>query len=217
MAEKAAPSTQHFLNLSDIRDDILLLKNGEVRQVLEIQALNFALKSEEEQAAIIYQYQSFLNSLQFPIQILVQSRQLDLTNYMSDLQTRMNQSTNQLIRAQIADYIDFIGQLINLGNIMEKRFYVVIPYSNTNIRGRSLFGQLFKRESVAINEKVFAEITTQINDRTETIRSGLASIGLGVTKLNRDQIIQLLYSTYNPAEAGEVALGDPNASTAAKA
>lgn len=211
MAQSATPSTQHFLNIADIRDDILILKNGEFRQVLEVQALNFALKSEQEQAAIIYQYQAFLNSLQFPIQIVVQSRRLDLTNYTNDLQNRMNQSTNQLIRAQIADYMNFIGQLINLGNIMEKHFYVVVPYSDPSTRGRSLFGQLLKREVVEIDDKVFARVTTQLNDRTETIRGGLASIGLGVKKLERDQIIRLLYSTYNPTEAGEVALPEQEA------
>jgi hypothetical protein len=207
MAQQLPPSTQHFLNISDIRDDILILKNGEFRQILEVQALNFALKSEQEQAAIIYQYQAFLNSLQFPVQIIIQSRRLDLTNYLNDLKIRMDQSTNQLIRAQIADYLSFIGQLINLGNIMEKHFYVVVPYSDPGTRGRNLFTQLFnKKEAVQVEDKVFATVTTKMNDRTESIRSGLASIGLGVGKLNRDQIIRLLYSTYNPVEAGEVAL-----------
>lgn len=213
MAEKpeATPSTQHFLNISDIRDDILILKNGEFRQVLEVQALNFALKSEQEQAAIIYQYQSFLNSLQFPIQIVIQSRRLDLTHYMNDLQTKMNQTSNQLIRNQIADYLNFIGQLINLGNIMEKHFYVVVPYSDSGIRGRNIFGQLFKRETVRVDDKSFAAAQTRIADRTETIRGGLAGMGLAVNRLNREQIIQLLYSTYNPAEAGEVGLPTPAA------
>lgn len=205
----ATPSTQHFLNISDIRDSTLILKNGEFRQVLEVQALNFALKSEQEQAAIIYQYQSFLNSLQFPIQIVIQSRRLNLTHYMTDLQTRMNQTTNQLIRNQIADYLNFIGQLIDLGNIMEKHFYVVIPYADSNIRGRNLFSQLLKKETVTIEDKAFDAAQTRITDRTETIRSGLAGMGLVVAQLNRDQIIQLLYSTYNPAEAGEVGLPTP--------
>lgn len=206
MAEKVPPTTQHFLNISDIRDDILILKNGEFRQILEVQALNFALKSEQEQAAIIYQYQAFLNSLQFPIQIIVQSRRLDLTNYTNDLQTRMNQATNQLIRAQIADYLDFIGQLINLGNIMEKHFYVAIPYTDPGVRNRNIFQLFSRKSSTEIDEKTYATISTQMNDRTETIRSSLASIGLGVKKLNHDQIIHLLYSTYNPTESGEASL-----------
>jgi type IV secretory pathway VirB4 component len=199
--EHAKP-TQQFLNIADIRDDVLILRNGELRQVLEITALNFALKSEQEQSAIIYQYQNFLNSLQFPIQILIQSRKLELTNYLLSLQGRMSQSTSPLIRNQIADYIDFINRLINLGQIMEKQFYVVVPLATSQIRARSLIGQLLKRETVAIEEKDLASAKAKLQDRTETIRSGLSSMGLQVTTLNSEQVKQLLYTTYNPAMAG---------------
>lgn len=197
--------TQHFLNVADIRDDVVILRNGELRQVLEITALNFALKSEEEQAAIIYQYQAFLNSLQFPIQILIQSRRLDLTKYLVQLQEKMSQTTSPLIRNQIADYIDFVGRLIDLGSIMEKHFYVVVPLATSSIRARSLFGQLFKRETVQISDKDLAAAKEKLLDRGEAIRSGLASIGLQVRPLNTEELKHLLYTSYNPVEAGEVA------------
>ncbi len=201
-------ATQHFLNIADIREDVLVLRNGELRQAIEVTALNFALKSEEEQAAIIYQYQAFLNSLQFPIQILVQSRRLDLTTYIGSLEQRMSQQTSPLIRGQIADYIDFIGRLINLGSIMEKHFYVVVPLATSAIRARSLFGQLFKRETVQISDKDFADAKNKLSDRVEEIRSGLSPLGLGTEICDHDRLIKLLYTTYNPAEAGENAINN---------
>lgn len=200
---KTAP-TQRFLNIADVQDDILILKNGELRQILVVEALNFALKSEQEQAAIIYQYQAFLNSLQFPIQITVQSRRLDLTPYLTNLEKKAKESTSPLVQAQIADYVDFVGRLINLGNIMEKHFYVTVPYSGTV--GVGAMARLFGKGQVNLSDKAFAEAKSKMNDRTEQVRGGLSSIGLGVRPLTTQEIIQLLYSTYNPVEADEVAL-----------
>lgn len=198
-------STQHFLHVADIKDNVLILRNAELRQVLQVTALNFALKSDQEQAAIVYQYQAFLNSLQFPVQIVIQSRQLDLTNYLNDLQRRLNQADSLLIRNQIADYIDFISQLTSLGSIMEKQFYVVVPLATSAIRARSFFGQLFKRETIAVSDQDFTAAKAKLVDRVELIRVGLASIGLLVRPLTSDEMIRLLYSTYNPIGAGEIA------------
>lgn len=200
-----AHPTQHYLNIADIKDDVIILRNGELRQVLGVTALNFALKSEEEQAAIIYQYQAFLNSLQFPIQLLVQSRQLDLTSYIVTLQARMSQTTAPLIRNQIADYLDFINRLISMGSIMEKNFYVVIPLATSSIRARSLFGQLFKHETVNIQDKDLVDAKAKLADRTETVSSGLSSVGLTVRTLPTEELKQLIFSTYNPVATGEVA------------
>lgn len=186
--------------MANIRDDILVLRNGELRAVLEVTALNFALKSEEEQAAIIYQYQAFLNSLQFPIQIVVQSRRLDLTNYITGLQNRISQTASPLMRNQIADYLDFINRLITLGSIMEKHFYVVVPLATSAIRARHLFGQLLKRETIKINEKDLADAKGKLVDRTGTIQTGLSGLGLSVRQLKNNEIQKLLHSTYNPAE-----------------
>lgn len=197
-------STQHYLNVADIRDDVVILRNGELRQVLEVTALNFALKSEQEQAAIIYQYQAFLNSLPHPVQLLVQSRRLDLTTYLNELRGKMQQSTSELMRVQTADYLDFISRLISLGNIMEKHFYVIIPYANPSIRSRNLFSSLLRKETIDLDEKSFASAKTHLAERTESVRAGLSSIGLNVIQLTSDQLTELLYSTYNPEEAGEI-------------
>lgn len=194
------PATQHFLNIADIRDDVLILRNGELRAALEVTALNFALKSEEEQAAIIYQYQAFLNSLQFPIQIVVQSRRLELTNYVTGLQNRISQTASPLMRNQIADYLDFIGRLITLGSIMEKHFYVIVPLATPAIRARNLFGQLLKRETIKISDKDLAEAKAKLVDRSGTLQSGLSGLGLSVRQLRSAEIQKLLHNTYNPAD-----------------
>ncbi len=201
MAQPSHPATQHFLNIADIRDDVMILRNGELRQVLQVTAFNFALKSEEEQAAIIYQYQAFLNSLQFPIQILIQSRQLDLTRYLTNLQGLLSKTSSPLMRNQIADYIEFVSRLISLGNIMEKHFYTIIPLATPAIRARSLFGQILRRETVRINDKDLASAKIKMAERVDTIRSGLGSLGLGASLLGTEQLKQLLYNTYNPVEA----------------
>lgn len=208
MAEKPV-STQHYLNIADIKDNILVLRNGELRQVIEVIALNFALKSEQEQSAIVYQYQAFLNSLQFPMQLLVQSRRLDLTRYLGSLEERINQAPSPLIKAQITDYLDFVSRLISLGNIMEKHFYVVVPYTHPGIRSRNLLGQFFRREIVHVNEKDLADAKEKLADRVELIRSSLATMGLTATVLSGEQVVKLLYSSYNPTEAGEIAMQPP--------
>ena len=122
-------STQDTLKFAEIRNDTVVLKDGNLRQVLLCSSINFALKSEQEQNAIVYAYQNFLNSLNFPIQILMQSKKLDLSNYLKKLSEKANSQTNELLRSQTLDYIDFIKRLINLANIMDKRFYVVVPFA----------------------------------------------------------------------------------------
>ena len=199
-------TTQHYLNIADIRDDTLILKNGEVRQVLEVTSVNFALKSDQEQSAIVYQYQAFLNSLQFAIQIVIQSRQLDLTKYLASLQNHIDQSPLTPLRAQTLDYLDFVSRLVSLGSIMEKRFFVIVPYASATVKTRNVLAQLLKRETVHIDEKVFSEIKEKIAERTDSIRQGLGGLGLTVTPLTSKQIAELLFRTYNPIEAGEIAV-----------
>lgn len=201
-----APATQHYLNIADIRDNCLILRNGEVRQILTVTALNFALKSEQEQAAIIYQYQAFLNSLQFPIQVVVQSRQLDLTAYLTKLKEKADQTANTALKAQMLDYLEFITRLIALGNIMEKRFFVIIPYATAAARTRSLFGQLFKEQTVTVGDAEFQSAKAKLAERAESIRQGLAGIGLEVTIASKEEVAKMLYQTYNPIETGEVSI-----------
>ena len=122
-------STQKFLPIQEIRDGIITLKDGGYRTVLMVNAINFSLKSADEQAALIGNYQSFLNGLGFPIQIVLQSRTLDLDNYLTSLDQAASNQTNDLLRTQIQEYHGFIKELVTLGEVMGKRFYVVVPYA----------------------------------------------------------------------------------------
>lgn len=201
-------STQHHLNIADIQEDTLILKDGELRQILEITALNFALKSEAEQSAIIYQYQAFLNSLQFPIQILVQSRQLDLSSYLADLQSRIARTSSSLMKIQIADYLDFISRLITVGSIMEKHFYIIVPYA-PSATGKNVITQLLGNKAAKLSPKELADGRTKLTDRTNTVRAALGNIGLISRTLNHDEIIRVLYTTYNPLESDEVVPKQP--------
>jgi type IV secretory pathway VirB4 component len=120
-------STQQSVPIAGVKDGIIVLKNGGYRMILEISAINFSLKSEQEQNSLVFQYQSFLNSLHFPIQIVIKSKLLDLSPYLNKVKQASDKSLNELIKTQIEDYIDFVGKLVSVANIMKKSFYIIIP------------------------------------------------------------------------------------------
>jgi hypothetical protein len=187
-------STQKYLPIDEIRDGVAVLKDGGLRTVLMVNAINFNLKSRDEQEALLNNYQNFINSLDFPIQILVQSRTLDLDKYLKELRTKSGEQNNDLLRSQTSDYIDFVTELIGVANIMSKTFYVVVPYRATPIsRG---FWSLFKGGGKP-NKKQFAQGKEELTSRTQLISSGLASLGLNNIQLNTQEVIELLYSSYN--------------------
>lgn len=194
-------STQDFLKFSEIKDDTAILKDGNLRQVLLCSSINFSLKSEQEQNAIVYAYQNFLNSLSFPIQILMQSKKLDLTKYLEKLQIKSTKQTNELLRLQTVDYIDFVKRLVSLANIMDKRFYVVVPFIIPVKIGTGLPGQNSNR--IVLSNDEFRQYLIELKQRVSVIQSGLGSIGIRCALLNTQQIIELLYEVYNPEEASK--------------
>ena len=123
------PSTQDFLHFDQIKDGIVILKNKGLRAVLMVSSLNFVLKSNEEQSAILYQFQNFLNSLDFPCQILVQSRRLNITGYLEKLKEIEQKEENELLKVQISEYRKFIDQIMQGGSVMQKTFYIIVPFS----------------------------------------------------------------------------------------
>jgi len=199
---KQVGSTQDALKFAEIHNDTIVLRDGNLRQVLLCSSINFALKSEQEQNAIIFQYQNFLNSLAFPIQILMQSKKLDLGKYLAKLTDKAGSQENELLRAQTLDYIDFIKRLINLANIMDKRFYVVVPYlvpPKVNLNN-SLPGQT---PNPVITVEEFDAHKKELEQRVQVVESGLGSFGVRTAKLNTQQLIELLYGVYNPEEANK--------------
>lgn len=199
--KKSAASTQQYLDIAEIKDDAVVLKDGTMRAVLLASSINFALKSEDEQNAIIQGYVSFLNSLDFPLQIVIQSRRLNIDAYLESLLVKQREQTNELLRTQIAEYREFIGQLITLGEIMGKRFYVVVPYSPEGGGRAGFFSQLTTVFSPAkvirLSEATFQKYHERLAARVEKITSNLSSLGLTAVQLNTQSLIELYYNCYN--------------------
>lgn len=199
-------STQKGIEIAGIKDGVVILQNGGYRMILSVSTINFALKSEEEQNSLIFQYQSFLNSLHFPIQIVMQSRQLDLTPYLAKIESIKNKLTNELLKLQTEDYIDFISQLINVANIMKKNFYVVVEYQPISMGGGSILDKFIKRGEPAImkiSDQEFLRHKNELLERANIVASGLGGIGLHCVQLTTEEIIELFYKMYNPEVAGK--------------
>ena len=192
MAKRKPKSTQQFLPIKEIRDGIITLKGGGYRTILMVNAVNFNLKSADEQQALMESYQNFLNGLSFPIQIVMQSRTLDLDSYLDGLTKAATNQSNTLLRTQTNEYITFVRDLIGVANIMSKTFYVIIPHDEAPIsRG------LFSRRGPVTSGKKFEEIKTELIEKTGLVTAGLGSLGLNNAQLNTQEMIELFYTTYN--------------------
>lgn len=198
-------STQTHLRIAEVKDNILVLKNGGVRAILKTSSINFNLKSENEQNAIIQSYQSFINSLEFPIQILVRSKKLDIDDYVDGVRKTGDKQQNKLLQEQTYEYADYIQRLIEYADIMEKEFYVIIPYDPGRSQGTSKIQAFFQRmapkDSVSDIKKrhgEFENLNKGLSQRINTVKSGLENCGLSVTEANTAEIIQLFYQSYNP-------------------
>ncbi|PIR99090.1 hypothetical protein COT87_01315 [Candidatus Collierbacteria bacterium CG10_big_fil_rev_8_21_14_0_10_44_9] len=196
---KPTNSTQKYLPIKEVRDGILVLKTGGFRTVLMVNAINFNLKSRDEQEAMMQQYQSFLNGLGFPIQIVVQSRMLNLDDYLTQLDVLSRKQTNDLLHTQTVEYTNFVRELIGVANIMSKTFYLVVPYdTGVELPTGGLFAGLFgkKGRPLSLGGK-FAEVKTKLMERTSLASSGLAGLGLHNVQLNTQELVELFYTTYN--------------------
>ncbi|MBT4153953.1 MAG: hypothetical protein HOE53_04875 [Candidatus Magasanikbacteria bacterium] len=195
-------STQASLPIAEIKDGVVVLKDGTLRSVLITSSINFALKSEDEQNALISNYVGFLNSIDFPMQIVIQSRQLQIEPYLEKLYEIEKNQANELLRVQIADYRAFMRELIDIGQIMTKRFYVVVPYnplSNKKKTWWTRFKEVLKpMASIRMKEEAFERRKGDLESRVRQIVSGLQGIGLQVQQLQTQELIELYYSTYNP-------------------
>lgn len=196
-------STQEILRFAEIRDGIIITKTGELRQILMVSSINFALKSEQEQTAIIFAYQNFLNSLDFPIQILMQSKKLDLYGYLKKLKDVAASQTNEPLRVQTVDYVDFIERLINIANIMDKKFYCVVSFVPVPKMGTPTLPKKKQTAGPLLTFSQYQEYKKELDHRTQVISAGLNSVGLRSAPLETQQIIELFYSIYNPEEAAK--------------
>jgi hypothetical protein len=204
MAESA---TQQFLEIQDIREGMLLLKNNTIRGVLMVSSINFALKSEEEQTAIIYAFQNFLNSLDFFCQIVIQSRNINITPYLDSLKDLEEKQTNELLRRQTASYRDFIKNMVVGDMVMTKNFFVVVPYTLMEILGVKSAGKDFLKQfsggqqNQPMKDDEFQRCKTQLWQRMEYLAMGLRRCGLEAIPLTTPELIELFWSIHHPDQA----------------
>ena len=199
---KPGVAAQRHLDIAEIKDDVVILKDGTLRSVLMVSSINFALKSEDEQQAIISQYVSFLNSLEFPLQVVIQSRRLNIEKYIEKLKEAERNQKNELLKIQIADYRAFVNELVDLGQIMQKHFFVVIPYSPLSDKQKGFFQRagevLSPATSVRLAEDRFQQRKSALEIRVGHIKSALNSMGLKSVRLDTQGLIELYYRVYNP-------------------
>ena len=208
MAVQAA-SAQQLLSIDSIKEDVVVLKDGSFRVLVMCSSINFALKSVEEQDAITYQYQNFLNSLDFPIQIVTLSRLLNIAPYLETLKSKQKEEDNEYVKIQIGEYTEFIQTLVGSANIMSKTFYIIIPYSVSVLEQKGFLSSAINTLGLgsgkdANSEKdvhaLFEEHKLQIWQRVDTIIEGLKSFGVRSAPLNTEELVELFYGLYNPTE-----------------
>jgi len=199
-------STEQFVDISDIKDNVVIMKNGSLRAVIGVSAINFELRSEDEQTAILQNFQKFINSMDFPLQIVVVSRNLNINDYLKVISQAIDATNNELIRIQGLEYAKFIKELSELANIMQKKFYVVVPFYITGLESAtpaSLFGGLkglvgpAKKEAPKIDEQKFQAAQNQLLQRVELIGDGLIGLGVKTKLLEKPELMTLFYGLYN--------------------
>lgn len=209
---KISVSTQQYLNIAEVKDNTVVMKDGTLRAVLLVSSINFALKSEDEQNAVIDSYVRFLNNLSFTLQIVIQSRELDIDNYLEYLKNKEKEQTNKLLKVQTADYIEYIKELTSLGKIMNKRFYVVVPYDPLTDKHKGFFSLLSEALKPAtvikLKDKTFKNYQEMLDRRIDSVVGGLESLGVSVVRLDTQSLIELYYKTYNPETSKNQELAD---------
>ena len=212
--KQKARAAQDFVPIKEIRDGVAILKNGGLRLVLIASSVNFALKSEDEQTAMLLQYQNFLNSLDFHIQIFVESRKLDIRPYLETLEALEKDQLNDLLKIQTREYIEFIKKFTESTNIMSKTFFVVVPYDPPIFSQRTGFlRRLFPgRPKESDNGGVgqvdnFDEQRTQLEQRAGVVEQGLARVGVRVVELGTQELVELFFKIFNPGESVAPTLG----------
>ena len=199
LTNNKSTSIQKHIQIKEIKEDVVILKNKGLRAILMATSLNFDLKSTEEQDALIFKYQELLNSIDFPIQIMVASRKFDIEPYIQTIKEKQIEQENELLKIQALEYVDFVKGLTELTNIMTESFYVVIPYSPSTTQNMGLFNRFFKtKKKIETKEDKFNDLKNNLWQRVEFISTGLRSIGIKTAPLKTEELVELFYKLYNP-------------------
>lgn len=206
---KPTKTTQEFVPIREIRDGVVILKDGSMRALVLASSLNFALKSADEQAAIISQFQNFLNSLDFSVQIFIQSKKLDIRPYIALLEGRYKEQPTELMKIQTREYIEFIKTFVENSNIMTKSFFVIIPYAPPAIgASKNPIASIMKKggestgtsSSKTVPNAEFDEYRSQLEQRVGVVEQGLVRCGVRVAELGTEEVVELYYKIFNPGE-----------------
>jgi len=201
-----AKTTQEFVPIKEVRDGVIIMKDGSMRAIVLSSSINFALKSVEEQEATIYQFQNFLNSLDFYVQISIQSRELDIRPYLTSLEKRYNEELNDLLKIQIREYIQFIKNFTENQSIMSKAFFIVIPFNPTFLTNKkdaslgSFLPSSNKKVQATVKSDYFEENRTQLEQRVSVVQQGLMRCGIRSASLGTEETIELFYKLFNPGD-----------------
>ncbi|MAG44892.1 hypothetical protein CL633_03310 [bacterium] len=205
-------SSQQLIEINTIKDGVIILKNKALRAILMVSSLNFALKSEDERKALILAFQNFLNSLDFPIQISIQSRKLNIKQYTDDLAKKAQEQENELLRIQTQEYSGYIDSLVEMTNVMNKNFFITIPFSPIESKREGILDKVKKVISpsgkIKFTKEDFARYKEQLWQRVEYIASGLASMGISAKPLNTQELIEMFYELYNPGISPQPGLAE---------
>ncbi len=199
-----AKPTQDFVPIKEVRDGVVVLNDGSLRAIVMVSSINFALKSADEQNSIIYQFQNFLNSLDFTVQLFIQSRKLDVRPYIALLEDRYRAQMSDLMKVQIREYIRFVQTFTESANIMSKSFFAVVPYSPPALGGGSGAGIFGAKKTgaakTAADSAAFEEYRSQLEQRVGVVSQGLARCGLRGIELGTEEVVELFYKIFNPGD-----------------
>ncbi len=196
-------TTQDFVPIQEIRDGIVVLKDGSMRSIVLASSLNFALKSSDEQNAIISQFQNFLNSLDFSVQIFIQSKRLDIRPYIALLEERYKEQVAELMKIQTREYIEFIRTFVENSSIMTKSFFIIIPYTPPVLTAsKNPISSIMKKgtDSKVLANEQFEEYRSQLEQRVGVVEQGLVRCGIRVAELGTEEVVELYYKIFNPGE-----------------
>ncbi|MEI6304495.1 MAG: hypothetical protein WCP09_00545 [Candidatus Taylorbacteria bacterium] len=199
----SSKTTQDFVPIKEIRDGVIVLKSGGLRSIILASSLNFALKSADEQSSILMQFQNFLNSLDFSIQISIQSKKLDIRPYIALLEGRYKEQATELMKIQVREYIEFIRTFVESTNIMSKSFFVVIPYDPPMMTGgNNPISRLLPGKKTAAQDfdAQFQEYRSQLEQRVAVVEQGLVRCGIRSAELGTEEVVELYYKLFNPGE-----------------
>lgn len=194
-------TTQEFLEIADIKEDLILLKNGSVTLVLETAAVNFGLLAEEEQDSLIYAYASLLNSLSFPLQIVILSKRMDISSYIELVNQIEQEQPNPIMKERLTHYREFILSIVKENKVLEKKFYICIPFSAIELGVKSALGG--KSKLPFSKDYILSRAKTSLFPKRDHLLRQFARIGLKARQLTTQELVELFYNIYNPTTTGE--------------